>query len=112
MVDLQETPATPPEDYGGDQRVGWQIAGAILIAAGWGVGVFLNLLAHLVAPASGLTLLNWVHVYPTMGAYSLAVLGIGAFGGLFGVVLLLLGGSSPRGPLVLPGFDYGTGHQP
>lgn len=105
MVDLQETPATPPEDYGGDARVGWLIAGALLIAGGWGVGVIVNVVAHLLAPASGLTLW-WMHVYPSWGAYSYAVLGIGAFAGIFGVVLLLLGRASPRGPLVLPGYDY------
>ncbi len=111
MVDLQETPATPPEDYGGDLRIGWQITGAILVAVGWGGGVVANLVAHIMAPSSGLTLL-WVHVYPTMGAYSLAILGMGLFAGLFGVVLWILGRSSPRGPFVLPGYDYSTENRP
>ena len=81
------------------------IAGGLLIVAGWGVGVVANVLAHWVAPSSGMTVL-WVHVYPTFGAYAYATFGIGLFFGILGVVLLLLGRGAPRGPAVLPGYDY------
>lgn len=105
VVDIRETPATPPEDYGGDVRIGWEIAGGLLIALGWGMGVVVNVIAHAVAPSAGFVFI-WVHIYPTMGDYSLAALGIGLFGGILGVVLWGLGRTSPRGPLVLPGYDY------
>ena len=111
MVDLQEAPATPPQDYGGDERVGWQIAGALLLAAGWGIGVIGNAVAHWLAPASGLSILG-VHVYPTWGVYAFATLGVGACAGIFGVLLIVLGRLSPRGPLVLPGYDYGSEGRP
>lgn len=108
MVDLQETPATPPQDFGGDARIGWQITGILFVALGWGVGVVANVVAHLVAPSSGWVLL-WVRVYPSYGAYSLAILGAGLVAGVFGVVLYVLGRAAPPGPVVLPGYDYRTG---
>ena len=111
MVDIHETPATPPEDHGGDERIGGKVAAGILIALGWGVGVVFNVVVHALAPAGGVTVW-WVHIYPAYGAYSLAVLGIGAFAGVFGVVLWLLAQGSSGGRFVLPGYDYSSVRRP
>lgn len=106
MVDLHETPAVPPFDPEGDLRLGYYAAGATLIALGWGVAVVVNVLLHRLAPAGGFRLL---HAYfgPTLGPYAWAVAGLGLFSGALGVVLLALGRASPKGPFVLPGYDYG-----
>jgi hypothetical protein len=104
VVDLQETPAVPPFDPKGDARLGYFIAGSLLIALGWGLGVALNLVLHLTAPVGGHTLLG-VYFGPTFGAYSEAVFGLGVFAGSLGVVLLGLGEGSPKGPIVLPGVE-------
>ncbi len=105
VVDLQETPATPPVDYGADDRYGWQAAGVTLIVLGWGFAVMLNLILHAIAPSSGLALL-WVRIFHDLGYFAWAFLGLGLFVGAFGVVLIRLGRSEPRGPPVLPGYDY------
>jgi hypothetical protein len=104
VVDVSETPAVPPFDPKGDVRIGYYLAGAILIAVGWGLGVVLNVALHLMAPAGGHRL---EHVYfgPSLGPYAWATLGLGLFTGGFGVVLLALGRSSPAGPFVLPGVE-------
>lgn len=90
---------------GGDPRLGYFIAGGLLIALGWGFGVLGNLLVHEWAGSSG-RLVGWVHVSSTLGAYAWATLLFGAFTGTFGVVLLFLGRASPKGPIVLPGYPY------
>ena len=105
MVDLSESPAVPPFEEGGDERWGYWIAGGLLVFLGWGLGVLLNVVLHLTAPSGGDRLLG-TYFGPTMGPYAWAVLGLGLFSGAVGVVLLLLGRSSPRGPLVLPGYAY------
>lgn len=105
MVDLQETPATPPVDYGGDPQLGWLIAAAVLIFLGWWMAVVVNIAAHLFAPSGGYVLI-WVHVYPSLGPYAWAILGLGLVTGALGVCLLALGRRSPRGPIVLPGYEY------
>ena len=111
MVDLQETPATPPQDFGADQRIGWQAAGATLIVLGWGFGVIVNLVLHAIAPSSGLELLG-IRIFPGVGYYAWAFVGLGLFAGAFGTVLIGLGRSEPRGPFVLPGYDYSHGKLP
>jgi hypothetical protein len=105
MVDLQETPAVPPTDTGGDERIGFQIAGILLIALGWGVAVVGNLLLHHAAGAGGL-LLGPVRITSRMGSFAWAAFGFGVFTGIFGVLLLWVARSSPRGPFVLPGYPY------
>lgn len=105
MVDLQEDPAVPPFDPKGDVRFGYYLAGGILVTLGWGLGVFANLVLHLTAPAGGYRLLH-VEIGGSLGPYAWAVLGLGLFTGAFGGVLLALGRSAPRGPIVLPGYDY------
>lgn len=105
MVDLQETPAVPPMDPGGDARLGYFLAGGILITLGWVFGVLVNLLLHHLAASGTVAVLG--HTFgSTLGPYAWAVLGFGLVTGAFGVVLLALGRASPKANLVLPGYDY------
>ena len=105
MVDVHETPAVPPFDPGGDERIGYFIAGALLILLGWVGGVAANLVLHAMAGSGGMSV-GWIRITSTLGAYAWAVFGFGLFAGAVGVVLLALGRNSPKGPLVLPGADY------
>jgi hypothetical protein len=105
VADLQESPAVEPEDEGGNARFGMQIAGAIGIFVGWGLGVFLNLLLHASA-RGGSRVVGWVRIYPTLGPYAWSVLLVGLFTGLFGVALLWASRESRSGPVVLPGTTY------
>jgi hypothetical protein len=105
VVDIQETPAVPPMDPGGDPRVGYLLAGSILVAVGWGLAVMVNLLLHYMAGSAGMTVAG--HEFTSsLGAYAWATFAFGLFTGGFGVVLVALGRASPKGPLVLPGYDY------
>ena len=92
-------------DPGGDERVGYFLAGALLIFLGWVLGVVLNLLLHAEAGTGGVTV-GWIRITSTVGDYAWAVVGLGLFTGAVGVVLLALGRASPKGPFVLPGYDY------
>ncbi|HTP55022.1 MAG TPA: hypothetical protein VML94_08730 [Thermoplasmata archaeon] len=105
MVDVQETPAVPPFDPQGDERAGYFLGGGLLIAAGWGVALGLNVALHLTAPAGG-RLFYGLRVASAWGPEGIALALFGAFTGAMGVVLLALGRASPRGPLVLPGAEY------
>jgi hypothetical protein len=105
VVDLQETAAVPPMDPGGDERVGYFVAGGLLVTIGWGVGVGLNLLLHYMAGGGGMTIAGHT-ITSTLGSYAWATFAFGMFAGAFGVVLVALGRASPKGPLVLPGYDY------
>ena len=105
VVDLHETPAVPPMDPGGDERVGYFLAGGLLIAFGWGLGVVANLVLHALAGSQGMTL-GWVRITSTLGSYAWGVFAFGLFTGAIGTVLLVLGRGSPKAPLVLPGYDY------
>lgn len=105
MADLQEEPAVPPFDPGGDERAGYLASGVILVLLGWGLGVLLNVVLHLTAPAAG----SWtagVYFGRAFGDYAWAVLGLGLVTGALGVAILGVGRASPRGRLVLPGFEY------
>jgi hypothetical protein len=105
VVDLQETPATPPEDPGGDDRLGYLLAGGTLIALGWVLGVALNLLLHYDA-RSGPSVVWGIHFGPSLGPYAWAVFALGLVTGAMGVALLAVGRATPKGPFVLPGADY------
>ena len=105
MADLQETPAVPPTDPGGDERLGFEVAGGLLVTFGWGIGVVANVLLHRLAPANGVVI-GSIRLFPKLGPYSWAVLGFGLFAGALGVALLLLSRSAPKGPVVLPGYPY------
>jgi hypothetical protein len=105
VSDLQETPATPPEPSGGDERIGYLLAGGVLIALGWVFGVVVNVLLHWAARTSPATVWG-VHIGPNFGEYAWAVFGLGLVTGAMGVVLLGVGRSTPSGPFVLPGVDY------
>ncbi len=104
MVDVHETPAVPAFDAPGDVRLGYQVAGGILIALGWGLAVVVNLLAHTMAPSGGHRL--W-HVYfgPSLGPYAWGAVALGVATGALGCVLVWFGRQSPRGPFVLPGVE-------
>ena len=105
MVDLSESPAVPPFDPKGDERLGYFLAGGLLIAVGWGVALVLNILLHRWA-AAGATHLWTLRVGARWGPEGIAVALFGAATGAVGVVLVLLGRESPRGPIVLPGAEY------
>jgi hypothetical protein len=106
VTDLQEAPATPEEDHGGDERIGLRIAGGILVFLGWGLAGIVNVLLHLAAPVGGLELFGSWRVFPTLGPFAWAALGLGLFTGAIGVGLVYLAQSSPKGPFVLPGAAY------
>jgi len=105
VVDLQETPAVPPFDGQGDERIGYFVAGGLLIALGWGLAVVLNVLLHVLAPSGGHRV-EGVWFSATWGAYGWAVLLFGVGTGILGVVLVVLGRTAPKGRFVLPGADY------
>lgn len=105
MVDVHETPAVPAWDSGGDARLGWFIAGGLLLFLGWGVAVIGNLLVHARAPTSGMSIGPW-QVFPQYGLFGEVTLGIGLFTGAIGAGLVWLAYRTPSGPLRLPGFPY------
>jgi len=106
VVDTQEVPAVPPFDPQGDERAGYFLAGGLLIAAGWGLALIVNVLLHATAPAGGVHALDGLRVGRGWGPQGLAVALFGAFTGAFGVVLVAFGFGAPKGPLVLPGAEY------
>lgn len=103
--DLSERPASPPEPVGGNPRAGLLAAGALLILLGFGLAVVLNLLLHMMAGTAGMTI-GPSRITSTVGDVAWAVVGTGLLTGLFGVGLLLVARSLPRGPLALPGAAY------
>ncbi len=105
MTDLQEEPAVPPFEPEGDERAGYLAAGSVLIFLGWGLAVVVNAVLHLTAPSGGWKFLG-VYFGPTFGSYAWAALGFGLFTGAFGLAVLLIGRTAPKGRLVLPGYDY------
>ncbi len=105
VMDLQESFAVPPEDPKGSIRVGWFVAGGLLIALGWGLGIVANLVLHRLAPAGGLVI-GSVRIFPALGPYAWAAFGFGAFTGMMGLAIVLLGRTAPKGPIVVPGFPY------
>jgi len=105
VVDIHESPAVPPFDPKGDERAGYFIGGGLLIFLGWGVAVVANLLLHFAAGSGGLSL-HFFRISTTLGPYAWATFGFGLFTGAIGLLLLLLGRVSPRGKVVLPGYDY------
>ena len=105
VVDIHETPAVPPMDPGGDERLGYFIAGGLLVFLGWGLGVVANLLFHFAAGPGGRAF-AWVRISSTLGPYAWAIVGFGLVTGAVGVGLLAVARASPKGPIVLPGYDY------
>ena len=86
-------------------RLGYFIAGGVLITLGWGVAVAANLLAHYLAGSGGMMVAGH-EITSTLGPYAWATFAFGLFTGAFGIVLLALGRGSPKGRIVLPGYDY------
>jgi hypothetical protein len=105
VVDLQETPATPPFDAQGDERIGYFSAGGVLIFLGWVLGVVANLWLHWAARGGSFVLWS-VHFGPTLGPYAWAVFGLGLATGVVGAALLIEAFGTPRGAFALPGADY------
>jgi hypothetical protein len=105
VVDVRETPATPPFDGKGDDRTGLLLAGASLVVLGWFLGMFVNVLLHWEA-RSGAYLLWTVHIGYAIGPYAWAVFGLGLVTGALGAGILVEAQYAPKGPLVLPGQDY------
>lgn len=102
---LQERPAVPEADEGGDERAGMTAAGVLLAVLGFGVAVGLNVALHLLAPAAGA---HWgpYTIHSTLGVYAWTTLLMGLFTGTLGVAIAYVARASPRGPLVLPGYSY------
>jgi len=105
VVDLEETPATPPFDPKGDERTGYFIAGGTLVFMGWVLGGVVNLLLHWEARTGPFEVWS-VHFGPTLGPYAWAVFGLGLGTGAVGAALLAVGRATPRGAFALPGADY------
>lgn len=105
MTDPSELPAVPPEDRGGDERIGYRAGGALLVVLGWGIGIVVNVLLHRLAPAGGEAIGPW-RIYPALGPYALGLVGLGALAGVVGVFMIWLAQRSPRGKFVLPGTSY------
>ncbi|HTT35026.1 MAG TPA: hypothetical protein VMH78_04065 [Thermoplasmata archaeon] len=105
VTDLQERPAVPPMDTGGDERLGFQIAGALLVVVGWGLGVVANLAVHAAARGGVVALGAW-RIGSALGPYAEIALGIGLATGAIGAGILAVARSEPRGPIVLPGYSY------
>ncbi len=82
----------------GDRRVGYFIAGTILLLIGLGGGLLLNVLLHRLAPAEGYGL-GLFRVYPGWSAYASVAFGLGVLTALVGGAMLYLGWSTPRGAL-------------
>jgi len=105
VVDLQETPAVPPFDPKGDERLGYFIAGGLLTFLGWGMGIVVNVLLHVLSPKGGRHLFG-LYFGQTLGVYAWATLALGVATGAMGIVLIALARESPKGALALPGSDY------
>jgi hypothetical protein len=105
VVDLAESPAVPPEEEGGDERIGLQLAGVLLLVLGFGFGVIANLYVHNSASVSGSPFGPWT-ITPTLGPYAWATLAAGAVVGVLGALFLWLARFEARGPLKLPGTAY------
>jgi hypothetical protein len=105
VSDLQETPAVPGQDPGGDDRLGLFIAGGTLIVLGWGLALGLNLALHLLAPGAG-----WVvgpsRISTHLGTFAYATAAFGTITGAVGVAMLIVARQYPRGPVVVPGVSY------
>ena len=105
MTNLDESPAVPPEDRGGDERLGYRIGGVLLLAVGWGLGVAVNIALHRLAPTAGQAIGPW-RIYPVLGSYAWGVVALGLIAGTVGIFMLWLAGRAPAGRFVLPGYSY------
>jgi hypothetical protein len=105
VTELSDTPAVPPEDRGGDERIGYRAGGVFLIVVGWGLGVLVNIAVHRMAPSAGEVIGPW-RIYPALGVYALGLVALGAVAGVVGVFMLWLAQQSPPGKFVLPGAQY------
>jgi hypothetical protein len=92
-------------ETGGDERYGFYVAGASLIALGWGVMVVLNFLLHRWAGAQGSSYFGF-NVHPAFGPFAWASAVLGGATGVIGIVLVQFGRGAPAGPFVLPGQPY------
>lgn len=105
VTDLNEHPAVPPMETGGDVRYGFLSSGVVLLVGGWGILLGLNLWLHRIAGPDGVGL-GVIRVYGSIGPLAEASALLGAGAGAVGLVLLYYGLRSPKGAFVLPGAPY------
>ncbi|MCI4323753.1 MAG: hypothetical protein L3K03_07020 [Thermoplasmata archaeon] len=105
MTDLSERPPVPPEETGGDERIGLGIAGSLLLLFGIGFCIVTNVALHEMAGAGGVLVGPWL-VGHAFGPYGYAAIALGILTSAFGAVLIVLSGRTRHGPFVLPGSTY------
>jgi hypothetical protein len=84
----------------GNRRAGYLIGASFLIVFGFGVGILLNIVAHLSAPPNGAQFF-FVTIYPTWGLYATLTLILGIVATFVGLGMVWLGVNTPYGPLSL-----------
>ena len=86
----------------GNRRLGYLVAGTLLVFFGLGGGLLLNVALHRLAPSAGYSL-GLFRVYPGWSPYASVALGLGVLTSLVGGTMLYLGWMTTPGPLEL--FD-------
>src|SRR4029077_2300790 len=87
VSDLSESPAVPPIETGGGERLGYFLGGGTLIALGWGVGIGLNWGLHRIAPATGMAL-GPLRIFASFGPFAWALAVVWLVSGGVGVHLV------------------------
>ncbi len=85
----------------GNRRAGYLVGASFLIVFGFGIGVVLNIVAHLTAPTQGSSIF-FVTVYPMWGWYATLTLVLGTLATFVGLGMIWLAMNIPYGPLSLP----------
>jgi|GEM_PF-2457722 hypothetical protein len=85
----------------GNVRVGFLVAGLLLVVFGWGGAVILNVYLHTIAPPNGIPVLLW-RVYPGWSLYDGVLAFLGVLATLVGLGMLYLARHKPSGSVRLP----------